>query len=196
MNILGLSTSPRIGGNTEILIDELLRGAQEKGGTVEKIQTARLNIRPCRHCDDCLAYGICSVSDDMGELYPKIKQCDCLVFASPIFFMGLCGQGKLIVDRCQAFWVSSQILKQKVDNREVIEGVKRRGVFISVGATHGPKVFAGVKETMKWFFKALEMEYWGELLFEGIDTKEAIRDHQSALGEAYQMGQSLVECYC
>jgi multimeric flavodoxin WrbA len=184
-NVLGISSSPREGGNSDLLLDELLRGAEEGGCTVEKIRLAEKKIIPCTQCDHCQQDGSCVLEDDMDEIYARIENSDWLVLASPIYFMAHCAQAKLVIDRCQVFWARKYILK-----KPVVPGVHgpRRGVFVSVGATHGSKVFAGVKVTMKWFFDSLDMEYWGNLLFEGIDQKGAIREHPTALGEAYELG--------
>ena len=196
MNILAISGSPRRGGNTELLVDELLRGAKDKidcdvinGCEIEKIRIAELNISPCTQCEHCSLDGVCIIKDDMQLLYPKLLRADRLVFASPIYFMAHCAQAKMVIDRCQVFWAKRYILKQHLRK----EGAPpRRGIFVSVGATHGPKVFAGAKVTMKWFFNALEMEYWDNLTIEGCDAKGFISQRPETLQQAYEMGQKLV----
>lgn len=171
-----------------MLLDELLRGAEESGVGIEKIYISELHIQPCNQCDYCLQTGMCNIEDNMQPLYNKLLKTDWLVLASPIYFMAHCAQAKLLIDRCQAIWARHNILRQTPAPNISAD---RRGIFISVGATHGEKVFAGAKETMKWFFNTLEIQYWGNLLFEGIDKKGAIREHQNALKEAYKMGCKL-----
>jgi len=203
MYLLGLSCSPRKGGNTDLLLDEFLRGASEQSAfsptqkpltnretiKIEKFYAVDLNIHPCTQCDYCAKHGTCNIPDDMQILYPKLLEADCLVLAAPIYFMFCCAQAKMIIDRCQVFWARQHFLGQ-----ELIEKGRpfRRGVFVSVGATHGPKVFAGSKVTMKWFFKTLQMQYWGNLLFEGLDVKGVVLEHTTALKEAFELGQALV----
>jgi len=189
MKILALSCSPRTGGNTDLLLDEFLRGAQEHECSVEKLQVARLNIRPCVHCDNCIRNGVCSIKDDMQELYPKLLQADVLVLAAPIYFMAHCAQAKLLIDRCQVFWARRYRRNETLRDSPV----KPRGIFISVGATHGNKVFAGAKTTMKWLFDALDMEYWDNLLFEGLDEKGAVHNHPTALKETYNLGRKIAQ---
>jgi multimeric flavodoxin WrbA len=197
MNILAISSSPRRGGNTELLVDEMLRGAKDKvscdvinGCEIEKIRIPELNISPCTQCENCSLDGVCIIKDDMQLLYPKLLRADRLIFASPIYFMAHCSQAKMVIDRCQVFWAKRYILKQHIRQ----EGAPpRRGVFVSAGATHGPKVFAGAKVTMKWFFNALEVEYWDSLTIEGCDAKGTVSRHPDALQQAYEMGKKLVE---
>ena len=191
--ILAISSSPRLGGNSETLLDEFLRGLREADTKstceVVKFQLANLKISPCTQCDYCHLKGTCSIRDDMDQLYPRLEEADWFILASPIYFMSHCAQAKLMIDRCQVFWARCNLLNMTL---RAPGRPPRRGIFISVGATHGEKVFAGVQVTMKWFFHSLEMEYWGNLLFEGLDEKGAVNNHPTALQEAYDLGQSIV----
>jgi len=186
MKVLGLSSSPRSGGNSDLLLDEFLRGARDVGGRIEKVHLAELSISPCTQCDLCHRDGICSIQDDMTELYPKVASCDCLVLAAPIYFMAHCAQAKLFIDRCQAFWARKYILKQPPPDRV------RRGYHIAVGATHGPSVFAGVKTTIRWLFDALPMEYAGNILAEGLEGREELAQRPETLREAYLLGRTAI----
>lgn len=184
MKVLGISSSPRRGGNSDLLLDEFLRGARDSGGEVEKVYLADLTISACTQCDVCQQRGVCDLGDDMTQIYAKIEASDCLVLASPIYFMAHCAQAKLVIDRCQLFWSRKYVLKQPADQRV------RRGFHIAVGATHGRAVFAGVKTTMRWFFDALGMEYAGDVLVEGVAGKGDIKNRQETLQEAYCLGQT------
>jgi len=187
MKVLGIMGSPRRQSNTEILLDKALEGVREAGAEVEKIAVSELKVSPCREIYACLKDGNCAIKDDMQWLYQKLLEVDHIVFASPIFFYGLTSQAKAIVDRCQALWVRKHVLgKGKEDNRI------RRGVFISVGATQGERLFDGVVLTVKYFFDAIGVKYSGDLLVRGIDGKAQIREHPTALQDAFRLGQQLV----
>ena len=186
MNVLGLSCSPRRAGNTDVLLDEFLRGVQDHACTVEKIHVPKLNLHPCRHCGACDHTGSCVIKDDMAQIYPKLEQVDALVLASPMFFMAHAAQAKILIDRCQPYWSRKYLLNQPLP-----VDPPRRAVFIAIGAAHGPSVFAGAKVTMRWFLDALNQEYWANLLFEGLDEKGAISKHPTALTEAYQLATRL-----
>lgn len=187
MKVVGISGSPRRGGNTETLLKEVLRGAEEAGAEIRLFILSQMNIAPCRHCDGCLAEGECVVKDDMWLIYPEIESLDALVLASPIFFYGVTAQTKAMIDRCQAFWNRKYILKRRIATE------KRKGVFISVGGTKFPDLFDHAKATVKNFFITIDVAYWGELLFPGIDKKGEIREHPTALEDAYLLGKKLVE---
>jgi len=187
MKVLGIMGSPRRKSNTEILLDKALEGAEEAGAEVEKVLVSKLKISPCLEIYACLKDGNCAIKDDMQLLYKKLLEADHIVFASPMFFYGITSQAKAIIDRCQALWVRRHVLGMgKEDNRV------RRGVFISVGATQGKKLFDGAVLTVKYFFDAIGVKYSGDLLVRGIDKKGQIEEHPAALGDAFRLGQELV----
>lgn len=186
--ILAIAGSPRRGGNTDLLLQEVVRGAESEGAEVKALFLRKLCIAPCRHCDSCLETGRCVVEDDMQWIHAELRRADRLALASPIFFMGLTAQTKAMIDRCQALWVLKYVLKRPVATNE---GGERRGLFISVGGTRGPKLFEPAMATVKIFFKTLEFTYAGDLLYRGIDGKGEILEHPTALREAFEAGQKL-----
>jgi len=68
MNVLIISTSPRAGGNTDLLCDQVARGAAEAGAAVEKVSLRELKISPCTECGVCERTGECAINDDMQPL--------------------------------------------------------------------------------------------------------------------------------
>ncbi|MHC1578138.1 MAG: flavodoxin family protein [Dehalococcoidia bacterium] len=187
MKVLGITGSPRKQSNTEILLDKTLEGAREAGAEVEKVLLSRLKISPCLEIYACLKDGDCAIKDDMQALYKKLLEADHIILASPIFFYGITAQAKALVDRCQALWVRRHVLGMgKEDKRE------RRGVFISVGATRGKKLFDGAVLTVKYFFHAIGVQYYGDLLVRGVDNRGQIREHPEALEDAYRLGKELI----
>ncbi len=187
MRVLGIMGSPRRQSNTEILLDKALEGAKEAGAEVEKVLASKLKISPCLEIYACRKDGDCAIKDDMQLLYKKLLEADHIIFASPIFFYGITSQAKAIVDRCQALWVRRHVLGMGKEDKRV-----RRGVFISVGATRGTKLFDGAVLTVKYFFDAIGVEYSGDLLVRGIDNKGQIEEHPAALEDAFRLGQELV----
>ena len=187
MKVLGIMGSPRRQSNTEILLDKALEGAREARAKVEKVLASKLKISPCLEIYACRKDGNCAIKDDMQSLYEKLLEADHIIFASPMFFYGITSQAKAVIDRCQALWVRRHVLGMgKEDNRV------RRGVFISVGATQGKKLFDGAVLTVKYFFDAIGVEYSGDLLVSGIDNKGQIKEHPAALEDAFRLGQELV----
>jgi len=188
MKVLGIFGSPRRGGNTDLLLEEALKGAQEEGAKVERLYLSDYTITPCKECHGCDNTGSCVVLDDMQKIYPRLLEADVVIFASPIFFYGVTAWAKALIDRSQALWSKKYLLK---DPSLGAEGKKRKGIFISVGATKGKKVFDGAILTVKYFFDVLNAEYVDELIFRGVEAKADILKHPEALQQAYEMGKKL-----
>ncbi len=184
MKVLGIMGSPRVGGNTDLLLDEALKGAQSRGAEVEKLSADKLKIAPCREIYACLKDGNCVIQDDMKDVYPKLLEADAVIVATPMFFYTVSAQLMPLISRCQALWARRYVLKN-------LDIPVKKGAFIAVGATRGAKLFDGPKLTMKYFFQAINAEYTDELLIRGIDKKGEIKEHPTALTDAYALGQRL-----
>jgi len=190
MKVLGIAGSPRRGGNTDLLLAEVMRGAASKGAEVKTIILNELTIAPCQHCDACLKAGKCKIQDDMQMVYRELEDADRIVLASPIHFMGVTAQMKAMIDRCQALWARKYALKiPPLGSRQV----ERKGLFISVGGRKVANLFEPVLVMIKAFFRVLDIAYNGELLFSEVDEKGAITKHPDALHQAFLAGQKLVE---
>ena len=190
MRVLGITGSPRRGGNTDLLLNEVMRGAASRGAEVKTIILSQLDIAPCEHCDDCLETGRCKVEDDMQMVYDELEQADRIVLASPLHFMGVTAQAKAMIDRCQSLWARKYVLKQPPLGSEP---GKKKGLFVSVGGRKVANLFEPALATVKSLFRVLDITYAGELLFPGIDEKGAIAKHPDALRQAFLAGQKLVE---
>ncbi|MBI5966830.1 MAG: flavodoxin family protein [Deltaproteobacteria bacterium] len=187
MKVLGIYGSPRKGGNTELLLKELLRGCRDAGVEVEEVFLRDLKITPCLEIYACKKDGKCPIRDDMQLLYPKLVEVDALALASPVFFYAVSAHMKAFIDRCQALWARKYLLKQPISPGKP----KRKGVFISVGGSKGSRIFEGPLLTMKYFFDSLDMIFYRSLLFREIDAPGEILEHPTAMAEAYALGKEL-----
>lgn len=188
LKVLGIAGSPRRDGNTDHLLQQVMAGAASQRANTKTVILSELNISPCRHCDGCIKTGKCVVDDDMQWLHTDLREADRIVLASPIFFMGVTAQTKAMIDRCQALWVIKYVLKLPV---AVNPGKERRGVFVSVGGTKLRNLFEPAMATVKSWFTTLDIRYAGELVFSGIDERETILLHPTALKDAFDTGQKL-----
>ncbi len=189
MRVLGINGSPRRGGNTDLLLGEVMKGAASKGAEVKTIILDDLNIAPCQHCDACLVKGKCKIQDDMQMVYRELELAHRIVLASPLHFMSVTAQMKAMIDRCQALWARKYVLKiPPLGNRR-----ERKGLFVSVGGRKVANVFEPALVTIKSLFRVLDITYAGELLFRDVDEKGAITQHPDALKQAFLAGQRLVE---
>lgn len=180
--MLGVLGSPRQGGNTDLLLDEALRGAAEAGAEVEKVRLDQLTIRPCTACDGCRDGVRCVLDDDMGPLYGKIDDADVIILASPVYFEAVSAQAKAFIDRCQLFWCRKYLLKMK--------GKARGSAFISVGARVRTE-FDAPEATARALFYTLDAMPCQALTFAGFEEAGSIEDHPHALAQARELGARL-----
>jgi multimeric flavodoxin WrbA len=185
MNLIGIYGSPRPGGNSDLLLDKALEGAQSAGASIEKIFVRDLSFSGCLECGGCDETGECVLSDQMDGIYPLLRETPVIILASPIFFYGLPSQAKALVDRSQALWMKRALEKTPDQRKHYHHG---RGYFIAVGATKGKSLFEGVELTARYFFDALDKSYGGGLFIKNIEKKGAIADHPTALKEAFELG--------
>lgn len=187
IKVLGISTSPRIKGNSDLLLRQALAGAESAGASTEYVHLHDYKISPCIECNACYSTGICSVQDDYQQLLKKILDTDRLIFATPIFFMTVCAQAKMLIDRCQCLWAKKYVLKEEL----FPNGKDRRAMVIAVGGSRSKKQFECIRLTMKTYFDSLQVHYSANLFVNKIDALGEIEKHPTAMKEAYRLGSQL-----
>lgn len=100
MKVLVISGSPRIGGNSDILCDQFIKGAKETGHVAEKINLGKKKLNPCTACYACRNGGVCIQKDDMTEMLEKLVLADIIVLSTPVYFYSMDAQMKMFIDRC------------------------------------------------------------------------------------------------
>jgi len=122
MKILALSFSPREQGNTEILLGEALRGAEQEGAETELYRVADKDIKPCDGCGSCGKTGECHIEDEMQGLYKKLLEADGIIFGTPVYFYSMTAQGKTFIDRTIALGKPGRSLANKVGGVIAVAG--------------------------------------------------------------------------
>lgn len=97
--VLVISSSPRKQGNSDLLCDEFIKGAKEKGNLTEKIFLAEKKVGYCSGCGVCGSTLKCVQNDDMEEILDKMVDADVLVLATPVYFYTMDAQMKTLIDR-------------------------------------------------------------------------------------------------
>jgi multimeric flavodoxin WrbA len=153
--ILVLSSSPRKGGNSDLLCDQFMLGAQEAGHLAEKIFLKDVKINSCTGCGVCFeGRNRCPQKDDMPEVLDKLVAADVIVMATPVYFYTMCGQMKTLIDRTcsryteiknKAFYfittaavADKKLLERTVEEfrgfTDCLDGAKEKGVIYGTGA--------------------------------------------------------------
>ncbi len=189
MKICAFQGSPRVHGNSDILLREALKPLEEAGHEIRLFHLNTMNIKPCQDCGGCERTGRCIIKDQMEEVCEAIRDADRIIVASPVFFFGLSAQAKTMVDRCQAFWCEKYLLRKPIPHGP--HG--RKGLLLLVGGMKKQGASACAEETSKAFFRTVNVPHHAVLFFGGIDAKGDILKHPTALQDAYRMGKELIQ---
>ena len=177
-SILGIVGSPRRNGNTEILVDEVLKAAEQNGAVTSKVILSNLDISPCRACDVCRKKGKCVQEDDMVELFAQIEDSDVLVLGTPIYWWGPTAQFKAFLDRWYSVY-DTGIFKEK-------ETVLVIPLEDTTESTYNP-ILAMFKAIMEY----LHMTHVATVLAPGVLERGAVRNHQEFIDSAREIGSKL-----
>jgi multimeric flavodoxin WrbA len=162
-NILVLTGSPRINGNTDKLADAFIAGAQQTGHTTVKFTTADKQIKGCIDCQTCFSKGsACSIPDDFAELAPLLEQADMVVFATPLYWFTFSTQMKAAIDKFYSFYVGNRPLK-----------VKECALLVCGGGTD-LYTYDGIIKSYKLIAEFLNWQDSGVIVVPGLHDKDEI----------------------
>jgi len=102
MNILGISGTPRKGGNSEILLNSALEPFEESCWSIKRILLSEKNIEPCIGCEHCHDKQGCFINDDLQEIYKAYEWCNAVIISSPAYWRNVTSQLKAVFDRTYA----------------------------------------------------------------------------------------------
>lgn len=190
VKVIAFNGSPRKGGNTQLLLQEAVRGARETGAEVTVYALNELNLRPCQNCGSCDDTGRCVLRDDMQAIHQDIRVADRIIVASPIFFFSVSAQTKIVIDRCQAFWAQKYVHKKPLQPG----AFGRKGLLLLVGGmklNEKNRGFECAEVTVSAFFRTISVPEHATLFYDSVDARGAIKEHPTALNEAYEAGKAL-----
>lgn len=176
-NILVISTSPRKGGNSETLADELIRGAQEAGNSVEKVTLYDKAIEFCKGCLTCVKTQRCVIRDDAAAIVQKMLTADVIVFATPVYYYGMCGQMKTLLDRANPLFSADY---------------RFRDIYLlAAAAEEDEHTVDGTVTGLQGWIDCFEKACLAGTVFAGGVTSVGEVQGHPALQQAYEMGKNI-----
>lgn len=166
MKALCLYGSPKKGGNTDILLDELCEGIEEGGGKIEKVYLRRLLIYPCDSCSLCYKEGKCHIRDDMDFLHAKFFESDLICLGAPVYFLSLPSIVKTMIERCEIYWVKKNFFRESLKNK------KGKGILILLSGSKDKNASYCSEKIARTFFNTIDYEFASSWVFSGIDEKK------------------------
>jgi len=179
MRILALVGSPRKGGNTDILVEEILKGARTNGHSTEKLRLYDYDILPCIDCRSCKrsesGYN-CALSDGMREIYPKLEAADIIIFGTPIYWYGPTAKMKLLIDRLRPYIASKRLSGKK-------------GILV-VPSEEGPDCCEPLMQMFRMTFDYLGMKMAESILVSAYERGEVMKTPED-MSKAFNLGDAL-----
>ena len=173
--VLVISTSPRRGGNSDTLADAFIQGAREAGHRVEKITLRDKTIGFCNGCLTCVKTQRCIIHDDTEPIVQKMLAADVIAFATPIYYYGMCGQMKTLLDRSNPLY--------SADYRF------RDAYLLAAAAEEGEHTVDGTVTGLQgWIDCFPKARLAGTVFAGGVTSVGEIRGH-AALQKAHEMGK-------
>jgi len=121
IKILGIVGSPRFGGNTEFLLAEALKAAEENGATTELLRLCDKEVKPCDGCCTCWRTGECKIDDDFKPIFEKMVEADGIILSSPVYFSSATPQIKAVIDRAGYLSIAKgRVFENKVGGALVV----------------------------------------------------------------------------
>ncbi len=188
MKILGIMGSPRIRGNSDILLDQALAGSRDAGAEAEKIMLCEKKISPCFNCDKCNETGLCVIKDDMPEIHKKILAADGIIHSCPVYFWAMTAQMKAYLDRWCAFfdaeWKWHKHYYPKMKGKHI-------GLITVCGDTN-VSTADPIVHSFKMTTDFTKMRWIGTVMASATARGE-IAGNEKSKREAYELGQKVVK---
>jgi len=184
MKVLGILGSPRVGGNSDILLEQALAGAREAGAETEKIILSQKKISGCFDCGKCNESGICALKDDMIEIHKKILESDAVIHSVPLYFWAMTSQMKAYLDRWCAFfdaeWRWHKHYAPKMKGKKI--------GLITVCGDADPSTAQPIVHSFQMTCQFTKLNLIGVVMASAAAKGEVAKD-EKAKKEAYELGR-------
>lgn len=178
-NILIITGSARVQGNSELLAESFAKGAREAGHTVNIFQSGQSRMSGCLYCDACWSTGKpCVVEDNFEKLWPLLEQADMLVFCSPLYWYAYSGHIKNAMDRLYAYSKKNKLRDLKI----------KEAMLLMCGESWFKKSFDGPAESYRQMLAYKGWKDRGRLFVTSVHGKGEIAGN-SSLKTAEKMGR-------
>lgn len=179
-NVLVITSSPRKGGNSDVLAEAFIRGAEAAGHEIARFNAAADPIQPCKACDACWSKGKACVFDDgFDRLAPLLEKADAIVFCGPVYWFSFNAQLKLVIDKLYAF------------SGNAPRKLKASAYLLMCAGDPSPEIFSIAKQEYAAILPYLNLKPAGELLVPGAYAKGDIQKNTDALARAEMLGREV-----
>lgn len=188
--VLAISGSPRTGGNTDIILHQILAGLKDKFA-YESVNLSSIELNGCIGCEKCRKDKICTkITDGMTVLYPDIMASQALILGSPVHNYNITSWMKAFIDRLYCFYEFNNRTRPREWSSRLAN--QNRKVVITAVCEQAAKEDMGfAMEAMQKPMEALGYEIVGLLPVFNAFEKGAVHKQKAIMNEAYELGTKL-----
>jgi multimeric flavodoxin WrbA len=190
VKILGVGASPRKNGNTDILLESFLKGAESAGAKTKKVHLRAYSIESCIGCEACRKAGICTqFHDGMELLYPEIEECKGLILGSPTYNYNITSDMKTFIDRLYPYYNFTNDRPRQYSSKLADQG--RKAIVFSVCEQSDIKEMGFALEAMEMPLEALGYEVVEKFPVTGYFDRGAVSKDTNVLERAFETGKKM-----
>ncbi len=188
--VLGIGGSPRKGGNSDILLRHILKGAAETGRETTAVLLREYRFESCIGCEKCRQTGECiGLNDGMRLLYPAIHRCRGLVLVSPTHTYNVTAWMKAFIDRLYCFYQFGTDRPRSWKSR--LAGQERRAVTATICEQESEENMGVTTRAMRLPLESHDYRIVREMKVFRLFDRGIIKDHPDLLAEAQDAGRAL-----
>lgn len=170
--------SSRVDGNTQILMDIVLKGTEYHNIVLRDLNIQ--SVKDKRHDPE----GFISQEDDYHKVVDQILTSDILFFVTPLYWYGMSGELKNFVDR-----FSESLRNSKYDFKEMMS--KKKVYVVVVGGDNAKVKGEPLIQQFRYIFEFLEVEFVDYILGDGNVPGEILEDKE-AVEHAKRINKNLL----
>ncbi|WP_135604268.1 flavodoxin family protein [Methanococcoides sp. NM1] len=192
VKILGIGGSPRKNGNTDILLDNILKGAESAGADTKKILLRNYSIEFCIGCEACRKAGTCTqFNDGMDLLYSEIEASKGLILGSPTYNYNITSPMKSFIDRLYPYYNFTNDHPRQYSSKLADQG--RKAIVFSICEQLEIEEIGFALEALEMPLEALGYEVIEKIPVTGYFERGAVSKDDEVLKKAFEAGKKLVE---
>jgi len=199
MKVLALNSSPRGDGQskTELMLTHLVKGMREAGAEVEVVDLRKKSVKHCIGCYTCWTKtpGVCIHKDDMTqELFPKWRDSDLVIYATPLYHFTLNATMKAFIERTLPF-LEPYLEDHGGETAHPARFKHPKVVFLSVGGFPEISAFAQLSSWANFVFGRhgiLLAEIYRPMA-ESMRTPFLMKETTQVLDATVQAGRDIVQ---
>lgn len=188
--VFGVSGSPRIKGNSDILLKNIISGVAQEKVPSHYLNLTKIHFQGCVGCEKCRKDKICTgLIDGMSVIYDKIISSRGLVLVSPTHNYNVTSWMKAFIDRLYCFYTFENDRPRSWASQLSNQG--RKAVIAAICEQESADDMGFTLEAMKKPIEALGYEIVGELAVLKIFDKAKVKEDKKAVSRAFQLGRDL-----